>query len=85
MTLDKNFAFSSLGLGLIGIFFSLSLGIVMLAPLFVIASLVFGIMALKKIKEAPKKYGGRVMAWIGIVLSAVSIVIMLLWIVVLNS
>jgi len=74
---NKTFALASLQLGILSLVLSISLGVMMFAPLFIIASLIFGILALVRIKKDPRKYGGKIMAWIGMILSIISIAFLL--------
>ena len=75
--LNRTFAIASLQLGILGVALTLViLAFMIFAPIVVILALIFGIMALNRIKKEPKKYGGKKMAWAGIILSILSIILM---------
>ena len=67
---NKNLATASMILGII----SVTVGWLCMGPLFAIAAIVLGAVALSQIKKTPERVGGKQMAWTGVVTGSVAVI-----------
>lgn len=66
---SKSLATASMILGII----SVTVGWLCMGPLFAIAAIVLGAVALSQIKKTPERVGGKQMAWIGVVTGSLAV------------
>ncbi|MGQ0762299.1 MAG: DUF4190 domain-containing protein [Acidobacteriota bacterium] len=66
---NKNLATASMILGII----SVTVGWLCMGPLFAIAAIVLGAVALSQIKKTPERFGGKQMAWTGVVTGSLAL------------
>ena len=52
---------------------SVTVGWLCMGPLFAIAAIVLGAVALSQIKKTPERVGGKQMAWIGVVTGSLAV------------
>lgn len=66
---SKSLATASMILGII----SVTIGWLCFGPLFAIAAIILGAVALSQIKKTPERVGGKQMAWIGVVTGSLAV------------
>ena len=77
---NKSLATASMILGII----SVTVGWLCMGPLFAIAAIVLGAVALSQIKKTPERVGGKQMAWTGVVTGSLAVLgIMIFYVIVL--
>lgn len=67
---NKSLATASMILGII----SVTVGWLCMGPLFAIAAIVLGAVALSQIKKTPDRVGGKQMAWTGVITGSVAVI-----------
>ncbi|HYN00669.1 MAG TPA: DUF4190 domain-containing protein [Aestuariivirgaceae bacterium] len=81
---SKSLATAAMILGII----SVTVGWLCLGPLFAIAAIVLGAVALSQIKKTPERVGGKQMAWIGVVtgsLALLGIIILYVFVIIASN
>jgi len=81
---NKSLATASMILGI----FSVTVGWLCMGPLFAIAAIVLGAVALSQIKKTPERVGGKQMAWTGVVtgsLALLGIIIFYVFVIIIGN